>query len=454
MIVDCLERIYDRLHGSNADYTQNLTREAVRNLIAPVIQTAMSAELPDEPLLADDISPVDAADDQMMASAVIRMLVDDGWLETFADRAGLVIAFRFTRAGKLFAEALWSVDKPQSRARQRNMRSCRNALAATLENVDAYDLIDAYDYAEKVISDLSDSVTYFQDMVRRLMLEVSNNPWEDFLEFLDRFEKRFKIQFSADSVMLHRAAIRETLHSLRHIEQVKFDAIEQKLHDVAEFAVAEKGTGTAFDWMLERIEDSIDSACATKQPELIRAMNTYMGRAASIVHQAMMLKGSVRRHSYSAAISHVASLAGSDKQGELLERLGRHIALVNVRLLDPASFKLREPSQRRKALTITAVPITTYEGRLKAALERAEAGAFALSEGEVHEAVVATLRLRGGPFRLSSLPLNTAVDVLHAMQVVESVRNAQMSTIEATKLDTKLITPYYQSNDYLIEFRK
>lgn len=453
MVVDCLECIYDRLHGSNADYTQNLTREAVRNVITPVIQGVMSAELADEPQLADEVFPLDAADDQAVASSVIRMLVEDGWLETFADRAGLVIAFRFTRAGKLFAEALWAVDRPQSRARQRNMRSCRNALSATLENVDAYDLIDAYDYAAKVISDLSDSVTYFQDMVRRLMLEASANPWEDFLEFLDHFDKRLKIQFSADSVMLHRTAIRDTLHSLRHMEQAKFDAIEQKLHDVAEFAVAEKGAGAAFDWMLDRIEDSIDSACATKQPELIRAMNSYMGRAASIVHQAMVLRGSARRHAYSATISHVAALSG-EKQTALLERLGQHVALTSVKLMDPASFKLREASQRRKALTVTAVPVSTYEGRLKAALERAEAGAFALSESEVKDAIVANLRLLNGAFRLSSLPMNTAVEVLHAMQAVESVRNAHTTNVRATKLDTKLITPFYQGNDYLIELTK
>lgn len=453
MVVDCLECIYDRLHGSNADYTQNLTREAVRNLITPIIQAALSAELPDEPFVAEDLSLADTDDDQAMASSLIRMLSDDGWLETFADRAGLVIAFRFTRAGKLLAEALWAVDKPQSRARQRNMRSCRNALSATLVNVDAYDLIDAYDYAAKVISDLSDSVTYFQDMVRRLMVEASTNPWEDFLAFLDHFDKRLKIQFSADSVMLHRTAIRETLHSLRHMEQAKFDVIEQKLHDVAEFAVAEKGAGTALDWMLDRIEDSIDSACATKQPELIRVMNSYMGRAASIVHQAMVLKGSARRHAYSATISHVATLT-EEKQTAFLERLGQHIAVTNVKLLDPASFKLRGTSQRRKALTVTAVPVSTYEGRLNAALERAEAGAFSLSESEVKDAIVANLRLLNGSFRLSSLPMNTAIEVLHSMQAVESVRNAQTTNVKATKLDTKLITPFYQGNDYLIEFTK
>jgi hypothetical protein len=65
------------------------------------------------------------------------------WLEQFAERTGLVTAFRFSRPGKLFAEALWSLDRP-SRSRQRNMRGCRKALEAALsERGDAHDLVDA-----------------------------------------------------------------------------------------------------------------------------------------------------------------------------------------------------------------------------------------------------------------------------------------------------------------------
>ena len=105
------------------------------------------------------------------------------------------------------------------------MRGCRNALEAALKNVDAYDLVDAYDYAEKVISDLSEGVDYFQELVRRLMSEASRTPWDEFIEFLDRFEKDFKKQMTADNVERHRQAIREAVNKLRSIEQERFDAL-------------------------------------------------------------------------------------------------------------------------------------------------------------------------------------------------------------------------------------
>jgi hypothetical protein len=91
----------------------------------------------------DELSAADDNDPHTLVGMVIRALLGDAWVEQFADRTGLVTAFRFSRPGKLFAEALWSLDRP-SRSRQRNMRGCRNALEAALsERGDAHDLVDA-----------------------------------------------------------------------------------------------------------------------------------------------------------------------------------------------------------------------------------------------------------------------------------------------------------------------
>lgn len=450
LVVACLRSLYERLHGPGADYSQNLTREALRDLLSPVIQSMANSEAVDADAADDELSMVDGADDQQMASALIRNLLKDGWLETFGDRAGLITAYRFTRAGKLIAEALWALDRPRARARQRNMRSCRNSLEAAYKNVDAYDLVDAYDHAERVISDLAEGVDYFQELVRRLMAEASRTPWDEFMEFLDRFEKEFKKQLTADNVERHRQAIRDTLAKLRSMDDAKYKALERQLEDIARWAAKEKTGDSTFDWMLDRIEELVEAACSTKQPELIKAMNGYMRRAASIVQQAMMLRSGAQRHAYSAAITHVASLEG-DAQTKFLELIGQNIAAAEVRLLDPAVFKLRATSQRRKALTVTAVPKVTRDSRLKAALERAEAGAFALSNEDVRQALVAELRLRARPIRLSTLPVASAGDVLHIMQAVEAVRASHSGALKATKLPTRLCNEFYSGNDYQIE---
>lgn len=448
LIGACLVLLYERLHGPSADYSSNLTRDGLRDLLLPAIQAHKSEAVID--FGTEDEFAATGGDDQLVAAAVIRAVVKDGWLETFSDRAGLITAYRFTRAGKLFAEALWAFERPRARSRQRNMRSCRNALEAALRNVDAYDLIDAYDYAEKVISDLSEGVDYFQDLVRRLMVEASQTPWDEFMDFLDRFEREFKKQLVADNVDRHRQSIRETLGRLRSIEEGKYRAFAAQLTNVARWAEKESSGTPPYDWLLDRVEELVEAACTTKQPELIKAMNAYMRRATSIVQQALQLRSGQQRHAYLRAITHVAELPGHS-QTEALERLGRCIAAAEVRLLDPASFRLRSLAQRRKALTVTAPPRVTREARLAAAVASAEAAAFSFSNDEVMACLRQELRLTGRAFRLSALPLNSAPDLLRAMQAVEAVRGDISRDLRAVKLPTKLATPYYIANDYQIE---
>ena len=450
LVAACLQSLYERLHGPGADYSHNLTRDSLRDLLAPHIQLLSGAMSGEGEVVDDELARVDAGDDQQIAGALIRALLKDGWLETFGDRVGLVTAYGLTRAGKLFAEALWALDRPRARARQRNMRSCRNSLESALRSVDAYGLVDAYDHAEKVISDLAEGVDYFQELVRRLMAEASRTPWDEFMEFLDRFEKEFKKQLTADNVDRHRQAIRETLTRLRCMEESKYRALEAQLDDMARWATQERTGDSTVEWILGRIEELVDAACNTKQPELIKAMNGYMRRAASIVQQALMLRASQRRHAYSIVISRAAELPLAP-QVAFLERIGQHIAAAEVRLLDPASFRLRTASQRRKALTVTALPRVTRDSRLAAAVQRAEAGAFALSNEDVVATLRAELRLRARPVRLSTLPAETATDVLHTMQAVEAVRGSRDASLKATKLPSRLVNDFYSGSGYQIE---
>lgn len=452
LVAACLRSLYERLHGPGADYAQNLTRDSLRDLLMPVIHDHANEIVGEVSLDDDELAGIDSGDVQQIAGALIRTLLKDGWLETFGDRVGLVTAYRFTRPGKLFAEALWSLSRLRTRSRQRNVRGCRNALEAARKNVDAYDLVDAYDYAEKVISDLSEGVDYFQELVRRLMSEASRAPWEEFMEFLDRFEKDFKKQMTADNVERHRQAIREAVNRLRSIEQDKFQVLEQQLRDIASWANPDGHSDSALDWMLERIEEMVEAACTTKHPELLKAMNIYVRRATSIVQQAMLLRGGQARHSYSRAIAEVASLDGP-QQTALLLKIGEALASAEVRLLDPASFKLRSASQRRKALTVTIQPRVTRDSRLAAAMHRAEASAFALSNDDVLASIRRELRLRNRPIRLSTLPVATATDVLHAMQAIEAVRSSRDPSLAATKLPTKLTNEFYSADDFQIEFK-
>lgn len=452
VVVACLRALYERLHGPAADYSHNLNRESLRELMLPVVREYQDKVAMDEG--EDEFNSPESNDPVHLTNLVIRALLADGWLEQFADRNGLVTAFRLSRPGKLFSEALWSLDRP-SRSRQRNMRGCRNALEAAIsDRGDAHDLVDAYEYAEKVIEDLTDGIDYLQQRIRDLMKEASlHSQWDDFVEFLERFQRDYSKQLTADSATLNRQAIRQKIETLRHsVPDARFKRMEQQLHDIAQWAVKEHTGASVFDWLLDRVDDLVNAACETKQPTFVKAMDTYIRRITGLVQQSMMVQAGHNRHAYLNAIKRLSE-KDSAGQERLLQEIGKRIASTELRLLDPASFKLRTVSQRRKASTISVQPRASREARLLAAMKRAEAEAFAIPNEEIAAKLRADLRLFQHPVRLSALNPTTARDLIGVLQAVEAARNTKGADLVATQLPQRVENEHYSGFDYEIDFK-
>ncbi|WP_187628625.1 Wadjet anti-phage system protein JetA family protein [Paraburkholderia sp. UCT31] len=447
LVAACLRLLFDRLHGPGADYSSALTRDTLRDLLSPVVQL-FGAESVHEALSSDDdLAAVDLADEQQVTGAIIRALLRDGWVETFGDRAGLVTAYRFTRAGKLHADVLWQLERPRARTRQRSMRSCRNSLEAAFRNNDAYDLIDAYDHAERVIADLSEGVDYFQELMRHVVAEAARTPWDHFIGFLERFEKEFKKQLTADNVERHRQYIRETLEQLRSLDEHRTVALERQLNDAALWAKDQRTTDTSLEWMLKRIEEMVEAACESKLPDLIKSMNGYMRRAATLVQQAFSLRGAHDRQGFAKAIKRMSELP-QQGQDSLLAKIGDAMACAEVRLIDPATFRLRKSAERRKAQTVTSAPIISREARLAAAIKRAEDEAFAISNEEILDYLRGQLRAAQSPLRLSDFKIVTALDLLYLMQAIDAVRAPDPTGILARRLSTKVSNNFWTGSDY------
>lgn len=456
LVVACLRALYQRLHSPSADQHQNLTREALRDLLLPVVRQ-YQAELEPMATPGPDVDELDLPgldDPQQLTTAVLRVLLDDAWIETFPDRNGLITAFRFTRAGKLFAEALWTLDRP-SRSRQRNMRGCRNALEAALsDRGDAHDIVDAFEYAEKVLDDLSEGIDYFQELVRNLMQTASlHTQWGEFVEFLDRFQRDYAKQLTADNATLNRQAIRQKLEKLRAVPEGKLARMDTQLHDIAHWAVGEFTGPTLYEWLLGRIEDLVDAACESRQPGFLKAMETYLKRVNGLALQSMMLRTGQNRHAYLSAIQRVAD-GTREQQDKLLAAIGEHLVAAEVRVLDPASFRLRTATQRRKAVTVSIQPRPSREAKLRAAMSRAETEVFSMPNEQIAERLREDLRLFRHPVKLSSLPTGNAREVLRAMQAVEAARNSAAGDLTARKLPTRLANAFYSGTDYEIDFKK
>lgn len=430
LIASCIRAFYRRLYGSHADYRSILGREELRDLFVQSIQADGSVSESDDETTEEGFTPGDLADEQKMASAFIRQLVADGWLETAEDRIRLVTAYRFTRTGKIFAQALTAADRPRERTRQRNMRSCKNALAAFIDRRDVEDLLDAYEYADRVITDLSEDIELFYELARKILHDAhARGNWDAFVEFIERrFRDEFSPRLVYDNAERHRLDITVLVDRLHELTETEIQAIDADLALHASWVSQAAPSGGVMSWLLERIEEMVTAACRTKQPELFRAMESYIRRHVVLLSQSLFMDAAGAGAALSKLIRTLGEMPEA-VQTRWLETQGAALSPVAVALHDPATIRLKTSAERIRAQTISIVPEITREERLRQFLRQTEERAFSLAHQDIENYLLTRMN-EGDALRLSELPVDDAIQALSLLRAVEAARGSERLEVE------------------------
>ena len=216
-VIDCLSTFYDRLYGAFADYSRGFSRDQ----IVAIFEEAMARS----PVLDDDEyedGSVTPKSRREQANWILHLLIEHGWLDRHMDDATMQATYAFSRYGRLFTQPLVDAAGGRFRTRHRNTRNTRNALKSFLDNGEVYDLLDAYEYSERIVSDFSDLIAELDERRRQLVKEVESQQVVQRAsdEFFDFMEKRFMpdvaIRLSADSVEKYRDEISELTNRIKH----------------------------------------------------------------------------------------------------------------------------------------------------------------------------------------------------------------------------------------------
>lgn len=436
-----LRSLHERVHGPQADYAESLTREVVLDVILRVL--AQAAYRP--PALLQD-KPVDAEAERTCALEMLRALKEHGWLEDYKDPIDLQPTLKLTRAGKAFAEVFADLDNSRSKTRQRNMRSAKKSLLAFLDGRDEDELLDAHDYATRVVQDMQEDIEYFRSLTQSLTREALSQKvaWGEFNDFLERrFAQEMSVRLVADSVDRHRTQIVDLLEQIRAFAADTRAALDGALRQRASWLEPELQGRSASLWLCQRIEQMIDAACDVKLPMLRSEMHHYVRRFTSLLRQALSLDYGAD----SAMGRSLARLKEGDAAGkaELLDLLSQRLATAEIRL-PLAGVRW---TQRERQLTEGDEPAWQLraDSRVEAAMRRAEAEAFIISEARLLASLDA--RAAGAPLRLSDLVPDSAEGVLTALHVVGAVRaSGAQARYQATRLGQRFDTVYFSADDY------
>ena len=318
-VMECLRELYQRLYSSSsADYGQSIQRDTVVEIFQEALVRA--------PVLADGYDSEDDGSDSRFRSSreqagwVLNQLLDHGWLEKQVDEANLQSTFAFTRYGRQFTEPFISETRAIARTRHRNTRNTRNSLESFLERGDIYDLLDAYEYSERIISDFTDVIAELEERKRDLVREMEDQMLvqrasEAFFDFMEnRFQPDLSVRLSADNVEKHRDQIQGLITGIRK-KDVAFKATaERRLRELLPDLTQE---GQSVLWsLLDGIELRLRNASDIMLPALRRALQSFTKRADIIIRQ-MSYLASQQHNDVLAVCRHLADLP-EEEQARIL----------------------------------------------------------------------------------------------------------------------------------------
>lgn len=421
LVVVCVRELYRRtFSASDADYGQALSKEMVLGICQEVLtreQAWLWACISDSSETEDrhSIDESGLKTPREQALWVVNQLLECGWLEKQVDQASLQSSYAFTRSGRDFAEPFVQSDRISARTRHRNTRNTRNALESFLNHGDVYDLLDAHEYSERIITDFTDVIAELDERKRNLVQEMETQ-WQAgaagdaFFDFMEnRFQPDLSVRLSADNVEKHRHFIEQLIRRVRSQEDATKAGWERRLRELLPELV-QPGRSVLW-WLLDGIEQRLRNASEIMLPALRQSLQGFTRRADIVIRQ-MGYLASQRHNDIPALCQKLTSLSDEEQCNRLL-LAGELMALPQVGMVDPIQVRLAAPRDRFVANTPVQKETTLLqqEERKKLFVQQALDQAFTVNQRLIREYLEARLVV-GQPVSSRQFPVETAVDFL------------------------------------------
>ena len=414
--LECLRQLYAQLYSAMADYRRTLNRAQV----VEIFQEAITRT----PVLEEEASgfSVLVKSEREQAVWILNQLLEHGWLERLVDEATLQSSYAFTRVGRLFTQPMVETAGGRFRTRHRNTRNTRNALHSFLDKGEVYDLLDAFEYSERIVSDFSDVIAELDERTRDLIHDVEAQQVVQRAsdEFFDFMEKRFipdlSIRLTTDSVEKYRDQIQSLITTARRKRnEFKADA-ERELRKVAPELLSDPGH-SLYLMILDGIEGRMHAASEIMLPALRHALNSFTRRADIIIRQLSYAGGS-QQNRLLEACQHLSELP-EEVRAKRLERAGEMLAVIQVGFVDPGALTLR--ADRPERLVNSSVEVAAemdQSARRALFVEQALERAFAVNNRAMRDYVVAALS-NGRRIHSRHLPVGNATELLLSAHAIE-----------------------------------
>lgn len=463
VVAECLRLLYQRLYTDLRDYGHAMNREQLVDIFKEAI--ARTPVLDEQ----DDHSETEGRfkTHRELASFIINRLLENGWLEKQVDEASLQSTYGFSRMGRVFTQPFADSDSNHFRTRNRNTRNTRNSLQAFYDQGEVHDLLDAYEYSERIISDFTDVISELEERKRQLVREVEarqlvQQASDEFFDFMDKvFKPDLEVRLSADSVEKYRDQIADIIKGIRRKRkygQGDPDTAAKDWRAVMEIRLRKLLPQrtvphvSLLDTLLQTIESRLRNACEVMLPALRRALNTFTQRADIIIRQLSYIhaQGSDNIVDVCRQLSQLTE----EQQNAIFEQYHADLNGMQLAFIDPGQIQLRTPWQKTvvrssvdqdKALD----PVAQKEIFIQQALDRAFIVQGSAVRDYIHSALAQTGRVNSRQLSASSMP--ELLNLAHAIEVGAINNLSSELRFEVTQsADWLASTPRIEQDDYFV----
>jgi len=456
-VVECLRELYNRLYSSMADYSRAVSKENVLEYFQEAITRApLFDEELDEALEGkggQDSNAPATRNEREQANWILNSLLEHGWLERQVDDATLQSSYAFSRVGRLFTQPMVETASGRFRTRHRNTRNTRNALQSFLERGEVYDLLDAYEYSERIVSDFSDVIAELDERKRQLVREVEaqqiiQRATDEFFEFMEkRFMPDLAVRLSADSVEKYRDEIHTLIRKTKR-KQKDFKAnAERELRKLAPELVTDPAVSVLM-MVLDGIDARMHNASDVMLPALRRALHSFTRRADIIIRQLSFTHSGQRSQLLSICKSLSSMEPGAQQQR--LAAASQCLAQLNVGLVDPGTLRLHAGRSAR-AVNATAEESVAADATTRRTLfiEQALQKAFIVNNTALRDYIIEALA-KGHRIHSQNLPVRNAKELLMSAHAIEAGAAGNASSefmFRVTPTGQAVQTEYFERTD-------
>ena len=448
--------LYARQYGASADYGHSLNKDQLLEIIEEALiqlgEVSFDAEENDENADTNLIEERFKTSREH-ANWVLKQLIECGWIERQVDTATLQSSYPFSRFGRIFAQCLLEADSTRVRTRHRNTRNTLNALDAFANRGEVYDLLDAFDYSERIVTDFTDVIAELEDKKRELVKEMESQQLvqqaaEQFFDFMEkRFQPDIQVRLSADSVEKHRDRIDKRIRSIRRkSKDFKRDAEAELRRCAPDLCEAHQ---SYLYHVLDTIERRMHKASEVMLPSLRSALHGFTKRADIIIRQLSYLN-TKQDNMLVDVCRELADLEPVDYQARI-NAAAKTVSGFKLGLIDPSQVKL----QQRKIKEIVDNRVAERNAPDRKAqcdlmIQQLLDQAFVMNSSSIKRYVFGTLS-GGNKISTKELQINNADELLAMAHAIEVAGINNLSSDYSFKVN-RVDTDERANNDYYLKF--